>query len=290
MTGIQQAPAIAILPYGQKLGPSLGARPVSDLVWPLGCPDRLTGRTVGDLTDRDHLIIFPRTNTHFQLRYGTRARISLIMGEPSQFHAKHLRLLRFTHRRFYKVLTFSDYLLKKVPNAHFFPLGDTWVPNWRDLPFRKTDMCSLIASAKRDSTGHKLRHQIVEWSRETDQPVAVMGRGYTPFDQKSDGLAPYRYSIVIENVQEKNYFSEKLIDAVVCNTVPIYWGCPNLEQFMDTSGIIQCNSAADIQRAVAMMSEEDFAERLPNLRAIRPVMETYCDLNSRAAMAIRDSL
>ncbi|WP_406649387.1 glycosyltransferase family 10 [Aliisedimentitalea scapharcae] len=287
---MDMTPAIAVLPYGMKLGPGLGQRPVSDLNWPLGCPERLQGRQVADLLPTDHLIVFPRTNTHFQIRYGTQARISLILGEPSVIHAKHLRLLRLTHRRFYKVLTFSDYLLTHLPNAYFFPLGTTWVPEWRDLPLRKTEMCSLIASAKRDSSGHKLRHHMVEWVRGSDHPVAVMGRGYTPFDAKSDGLAPYRYSIVIENVQEKNYFSEKLVDAVLCNTVPIYWGCPNLDHFMDISGIIQCNSAADIQRAVETMSEDDFVTRLPKLQAIHPVLERYCDLDLRAAVAIRDSL
>ena len=283
-------PAIAVLPYGQRLGAKLARLPISDLIWPLGCPDRLVGGVVGDLRADDHLIVFPRTDAHFQWHRGTRAQISLILGEPSVIHGKHLTLLRLTHGRFFRVLTFNETLLSRIPNGLFFPLGTTWVPEWRGLPLNKTGMCSLIASAKRDSTGHKLRHRVVDWARHSGADIDVMGRGYTAFDSKADGLAPYRYSVVIENVREANYFSEKLVDAVLCNTVPIYWGCPNLDRFVDPSGIIQCTSQADIQRAVQSMSEADFAARLPQIKAIQPVLAGYCDLEKRAALAVRACL
>lgn len=280
--------AIAVLPYGMGLGPKLAHTAASDLIWPLGMPDRLQGRKVGDLRPDDHLIVFPKTATHFRLRRGTRARISLILGEPAVIHAKHHRLLRLTHRRFHRILTFNQDLLDLLPNARFVPYGTTWVPEWRDVQTEKTSMCSLIASAKRDSNGHQLRHAMVDWVRETDQPVEIMGRGYKPFEAKSDGLAPYRYSIVIENVEEKNYFSEKLVDAVLCNTVPIYWGCPNLEDFVETSAIIRCNSAEDIKTAVASMSNADYERRLPDLKAIQETIAGFCDLEKRAAEVIRN--
>jgi len=279
-------PAIAILPYGMGLGPKLSAVSVAELSWPLGCPDRLRGKTVGDLLPSDHLIVYPKTSTHYRLRRGTRAQISLVMGEPSVIHAKHLKLLRVTWRRFFRVLTFHDSLLGTIPNALFFPLGTTWVPNWKELPLNKTAMCSLIASAKRDSTGHKLRHAVVDWLRAGGGDVEIMGRGYTPFDDKADGLAPYRYSVVIENVQERNYFSEKLLDAVFCNTVPIYWGCPNLEDFVDPTGIIRCNSEAEVKAAIDAMSEADFDSRLPDLKRLQGELEPYADLDHRAASAI----
>jgi len=283
-------PAIAILPYGRRLGPALSACPVSELSWPLGCPERLRGGCVGDMTEDDHLLVYPRTDIHFRRRRGTRARISLIMAEPAVIHGRHLKLLRLTWRRFHRILTFNEGLLNAVPNAVLFPLGTTWVPDWRELPMKKTAMCSLIASAKRDSQGHKLRHAVVDWVRDTGQDVTVMGRGYTPFEKKSDGLAPYRYSVVIENVRETNYFSEKLMDAVLCSTVPIYWGCPNLERFIDPEGIIQCRSEADIRRAVAAASEADFQARLPHLRRLQGELEPYIDIDRRAAEAIQNNL
>lgn len=284
------APAIAILPYGNALGPALAARPVSDLIWPLGCPERLTGARIGDLLPSDHLIVYPKTSIHFRLNRGTRAQISLVMGEPSFIHAKHIRLLRWTYRRFFRVLTFSQTLLDMIPNAVLFPLGGTWVPDWRERDLTKSRACSLIASAKRDTTGHKLRHAVVDQIRARGLDVDVMGGGYAPFEDKADGLVPYRYSVVIENMPEKNYFSEKLLDAVFCGAVPIYWGCPNLSDFFDPDGIIQCQSEADIIAALEAMSETDYAARVPQLEQLKTRLALYADIETRAVTALRGEL
>ena len=80
--------------------------------------------------------------------------------------------------------------------------------------------------------------------------VQVLGRGYNPFEHKQDGLLPYRYSVVIENVQEVDYFTEKLLDCMLCGTLPIYWGAPNIEKYFDVAGMIICNSLIDLQQAV----------------------------------------
>lgn len=284
------SPTIAILPYTKALGPSLARLPLSELVWPHGCPARLTGGCVGDLGPEDHLMVFPRTGMHFRLRRGTRAKISVILIEPSLIHARHLRLLRATWRRFHRILTFNEDLIARVPNAVFFPLGTTWVPEWQSLDRRKSQMCSLIASEKRDSTGHKLRHAIADWALESGQDMTLLGRGYVPFEDKADGLARFRYSVVIENIRERNYFSEKLVDAVLCDTVPIYWGCPNPERFFDPSGMILCETEADLRRAIEGMSEEDYTARLPAIRAIQPVLAQYGDLYQRVADALAESL
>ena len=76
-----------------------------------------------------------------------------------------------------------------------FHLGLAYVPEERrivpGLSVRENLRLGLIASAKRDSRGHKLRHAVVDWARDTDQDIEVMGRGYIPFEAKADGLAPY---------------------------------------------------------------------------------------------------
>ncbi len=283
-------PAIAILPYGHRLGPKLASVPLSEMIWPEGCPDRLIGKTVGDLEVTDHLIMYPNSTVHMRLRRGTRAQISLMMGEPSAIHGKHDRILRYTWRRFFRVMTFHDALLGSIPNAVFLPYGVTMIPDWQDLDVTKVKSCSLIASAKRDLEGHQLRHSVIDWVRRTNADVDIMGRGYNPFDLKSDGLAPYRYSVVIENVRERNYFSEKLTDTILCSAVPIYWGCPNIGDFMDTSGMILCESEDDIHRAIQMASDEDYATRLPHLQAIQPKAAGFGDFEGRAVAALRAEL
>ena len=62
-------PAIAVLPYGSRLGTKQAGRPLSELNWPLGCPDRLLGKRICDLASRDHVIVYPKTAMHFQLNW-----------------------------------------------------------------------------------------------------------------------------------------------------------------------------------------------------------------------------
>ncbi|WP_050928250.1 glycosyltransferase family 10 domain-containing protein [Aestuariivita boseongensis] len=283
-------PAIAVVPYGTFLGPKQAKLPLNALNWPLGQPERLKGGVLGDLTRSDHLIVYPKTKLHYLPSFGTRARISWVMGEPAIWHAKHIRLLKYTWRRFHRIFTFHQELLDRLPNARLMPYATTWVPNWRDLDFTKTRHMSLIASGKNHAPGHTLRHEMVTRSRAAGLDVDVMGHGYAPFEKKSDGLAPYKFSVVIENVQQKNYFTEKLLDAVLCDTVPIYWGCPNLEEFCDTSGIIRCNTEAELWAAIETASDAIYQERLPHLQAIKPAMDALGDLEKRAAQAILDEL
>lgn len=283
-------PAIAVLPYGAKLGRHLATRDLDDLLWPLGRPARLAKGTVSDLRPEDHLIIYPKTNMHFLPNLGTRAHVSVMVVEPSIIHARHLRWLRWTYRRFFRVMSYNPDLLGRIPNGLFLVFGTTWVPEHETLAITKTRHMSLIASGKRDHAGHQLRHRLVEHVQAEGRDVTVLGRGYAPFDAKSDGLAPYRFSVVIENIREKNYFSEKLVDAVLCEAVPIYWGCPNIGEFIDTKGMIICETEEDVQRAIAAASEAQYDQLAPALRAAKQQAASFVDLERRAAEILRASL
>lgn len=252
---------VAILPYGMKAGIKLAKVPLSELRWPLGAPDDLSG-FLGDLGPDDHLIVYPSSCLYYLPRFGVRCKVSVMIVEPAAVHSRHMFLMRFFYRRFHKVLTADRALLDAIPNGGFFVVGSTWVPEWRSTDLTKHKQLSLIASARRHLPGHRLRHEVVDWLREQGIEADILGRGYKPFEHKSDGLAPYRYSIVIENIQEDGYFSEKLVDALLCRTVPIYWGSPRIGDFFDLDGMLICNSLDDIKAAVASLSEADYERRL----------------------------
>ncbi|MFU1479237.1 glycosyltransferase family 10 domain-containing protein [Roseovarius sp. C7] len=284
MTSLQ--PRVAVLPNARKLGYRPSRIALSDLIWPLGVPDGIAGKTLADLRPEDHLLVYPRKTLHVRPSFGTRAKVSIMVVEPTVIHGNHMRWLRFSHRRFHRVLSPHEDLLNVVSNGSFHPFGSTWVPDWSEIDKTKSRMCSLIASSKRSQTGHRLRHEIVERTRSAGHGIDVMGGGYAPFGEKSDGLAPYRYSVVIENVREKNYFTEKLVDALLCQTVPIYWGCPNISEFIDPKSMIICESADEIMAAIEAMSEEDYAARLPAVKAVEQQAAHWADELRRAAETV----
>jgi hypothetical protein len=280
------APAVAIVPYAERLPEGLANLPLDRLDWPLGRPDRLRQGTVADMAPTDHLVTYPKTRLYLAPRGRRRAQLSLMIVEPDVVHAKHLRLARLFHRRFVRVLTKNDALLAAIPNGLHLPFGSTFLTDPAGVDCRKTQMASLIASAKQVLPGHRLRHRIVAAVRDRGLPVEVMGRGYRPFDDKAEGLAPFRYSVVIENVRETSYFTEKLVDALLCRTVPIYWGAPDIARNFDPQGLIACDSAEDILAALATMSPQDYDHRRPAIEENRLRALDFADLHGRAARAV----
>jgi hypothetical protein len=206
--------------------------------------------------------------------------------EPDAVHAKHLRLARLFHRRFFRVLTKNAGLLAAIPNGVKFPFGSTFIPDPLSIGTTKTRDASLIASSKRVWEGHILRHAVVDRIRAENLPVDVMGRGYRPFAEKAEGLAPYRYSVVIENLREPSYFTEKLVDAALCRTVPIYWGAPDIGEFFDTDGMILCDGLDDILAALRGVSFADYEARAEAVEENRHRALALCDTNRRAAAII----
>ncbi len=285
----QPKPAIAVVPY--LIRPRFTLRNISldKLDWPHGRPERLSSGTIADMEDFDHLLIYSRKQVYWQPRPQLQPKLSVMILEPDAIHGQHLKLAKKFHHRFHRILTHSAQLLGEIPNALQLAPTSTWLPTWPAHPAPKTQMASLIASEKRDLEGHKLRHAIVEKIRENNLDVEVMGRGYKPFDNKSDGLLPYRYSVVIENVQEHGYYTEKMIDAALCRTVPIYWGAPDIAEHFDPKGLIICDTAADIERALETMSEEDYDARSETIESNFKIAEAQANLHLRATTLIMDS-
>jgi hypothetical protein len=122
-----------------------------------------------------------------------------------------------------------------------------------DFTVVKTLSCSIISSGKTDLVGHKLRHQVIAWLRLRDYDIDVLGRGYKPFEHKQEGLLPYTYSVIIENVQEPDYFTEKLLDCLICGTIPIYWGASNISHYFNVDGMVICNDLAELQGAIEVL-------------------------------------
>lgn len=277
-------PAVAVLPYAERFPEGLRALPLDRLDWPLGRPERLMRGTVADMAACDHLITFPKTRLYFGPRIA--AHLSMMIIEPDSVHRKHLRLARLFQRRFHRILTKNTDLLAHLPNARRLVHGTTQVENPGDVDRNKRAMCSLIASKRGHLTGHRLRHALVDHVRAEGLDVAIMGRGYNPFGPKHEGLAPYRYSVVIENSSEAGYFTEKLVDCCLCGTVPIYWGAPDIAEYFDARGLIICHNESDLRAALAQMSEVDFDERAEAIAEnLRRALD-YADLEGRAARAV----
>lgn len=290
MKALDTVVAIAVLPYGCSLGAELAKLNLDALTWPLGRPKRLASGVVADLQKTDHLIVFPKTSMHLKINWGTKANVSLMVVEPRDIHRRHFQLLKVSGRRFYRIFTHDSQALNSFSNARFLPAASTWVPEYQTLKIDKTTNISLIASQQNTQTGHRLRHEIVEKLRLMELDVDIIGRGYKPFEHKAEGLSPYRFSIVIENARNEAYFTEKIVDSLLCETIPIYWGAPNIADFFDGESIIECETPEDIIQATIGANKNQYEKMRPSLMKAKKQAIKVIDYKILAAEAIRDGL
>ena len=283
-------PAIAVLPYQSWKTFNLNSLSLDLLEWPLGRPDRLKNGTIRDMIKNDHLITFPRKSVFLFPRPLIKAKISVMIVEPDAIHNLYINISKYLHWRFYKILTKNKYLLEEIHNTSFFYFGSTFIQNLDKIDLQKKNMASLIASNQNKLTGHKLRHEVVQHIKNNNFNVSVIGRGYRPFENKEDGLKSYRYSIVIENTSELDYFTEKVIDACLLETIPIYWGAPNISKYFDTRGFIVCENIDQILQAIRTISIDDYNSKVEWIMKNKVKAAYHANCFKRAAQVIRSSL
>ena len=97
----------------------------------------------------------------------------------------------------------------------------------------KTKRLSIISSDKVSTPAHVKRLDFAKAvKRHFEDEVDFFGRGFSHVEDKIDAILPYRFHIVLENSRFDHYFTEKLSDCLICGTYPIYFGCPNLADYL----------------------------------------------------------
>uniref|UniRef100_A0A6C0B2X6 Fucosyltransferase C-terminal domain-containing protein n=1 Tax=viral metagenome TaxID=1070528 RepID=A0A6C0B2X6_9ZZZZ len=70
----------------------------------------------------------------------------------------------------------------------------------------------------------------------------------------------YKFMICFENKSQPNYFTEKLINAYCGGVIPIYWGCPNIHDYVNMDSILYLKpdyNDNDFQELLKQVAELD---------------------------------
>lgn len=157
------------------------------------------------------------------------------------------------NKNFTYVLTHSKELLDRGENFVFSPTGGCWIKPEDQKVYNKVKLLSTIASAKRITHGHLLRHQCIQKFR-----IDVFGSGYKEIPYKLEALQDHAFSLTIENTKKDYYFTEKLIDCFMTGTVPIYWGCPSIDKFFNVNGMIIFDNISELSEILKNLSFEEY--------------------------------
>jgi hypothetical protein len=148
-----------------------------------------------------------------------------------------------------KVLTFNQEVLDSLKNAVKYVYGTTWITERNINVSKKEFKLSSITGKKDWVAGHKFRQHIYARQKEVQMPSVFYRNGMPDINgnpelgkSKFPLFETFQFSLVIENSRQTNYFTEKLCDCLITKTIPIYYGCPNISEYFDTTGWIILDS------------------------------------------------
>jgi len=141
-------------------------------------------------------------------------------------------------------------------------------------PERKINKVSVIVSDKTYTDGHLLRLQFIESlaNSEISKYIDIFGHGFNEIPDKWDAISPYKYHLVLENSITKDYWSEKLADAFLGFSFPIYSGCPNINKFfnIDSLEVIDINRHEDAIFAIKSIIQNDvYSKKIEQIKDSR---------------------
>ncbi len=141
-----------------------------------------------------------------------------------------------------------------------------WHSNPKKEITLKKKVLSIIVSEKQFAPGHIYRHELVKEIIKNNLPIDIYGRGsnkyifndsnynYIKGNFKNDEpFNDYLFSVCIENYKNNHYISEKILTPIMFNCLPIYYGCPNIQNYFDDIIILTGNLNEDINMLILIL-------------------------------------
>ena len=106
------------------------------------------------------------------------------------------------------------------------------------IPSKKKKI-SFITSNRMFLPGHHSRIKFhKELQKRYSDHIDFFGKGFSPVDDKAEVINPYFFSICIENSNINDYWTEKITDAFLGYSIPLYYGCKNINSYFSEESFI----------------------------------------------------
>jgi hypothetical protein len=187
----------------------------------------------------------------------------LILNEPNELFGLHDWAIN-NHQYFSCILTWGQNVLNKCDNALLFPFGMSFL--WEKPEFyenidinQKQFKTFFVCGPKKITEGHLFRHRIYDKDNSIITPHNWVYSCLV--EEKNNNFVDSMFHVAIENSNNQNYFTEKIIDAFLTKTIPIYKGCPNIADFFDERGIIKFDNEEELVDIINSLTENDYWDR-----------------------------
>lgn len=150
----------------------------------------------------------------------------------------------------------------------------------------KQHRMSAVISTKAILPRHRKRVEFVrELADRLGDRFHLYGRGFREIDDKAEAILPYSHHLVIENNAEDGFFTEKITDAYLGWSLPIFSGCDDIEKYFPAHSMIRFDLDAPdaIERVIAALDTPVDAARLAAMAEARVAVMERANLFARLA-------
>jgi alpha(1,3/1,4) fucosyltransferase len=149
------------------------------------------------------------------------------------------------------------------------------------IDFDQKKLCTMIVGCKMGGTGDSTGslygerlHAIEFFERFSDEVFAFYGKGWSPrksykgpVESKKEYLKRYKFCICYENAHIYNgYITEKIFDCFVAGCIPVYWGAPDITDYIPANCFIDKRMFSTLDSLYHFMNNMD-----------RQTYQTYLD-------------
>jgi len=130
--------------------------------------------------------------------------------------------------------------------------------DWKKIVTSKTKFCCFVNS--NGSARERIRlFELLSKYKRVDSGGAVLNNlGYRVSD-KLPFIASYKFTIAFENSSYPGYVSEKLVEPMIVNSMPIYWGSSQVDDDFDVRSFVCANNRRldDVVDEVVELDRDD---------------------------------
>lgn len=161
------------------------------------------------------------------------------------------------------------------PRHKRFPIWAGWnlqklvEPKKMESFANKKKFCCMLVSNAKAKERIEFFHELSKY-KQVDSAGRHLNNIGRSIDDKMDFIKDYKFVISFENSASPGYTTEKLIEPMLANSIPVYWGNPEVDKDFNTESFINFTSAEDYQKVIADMIKLDQDEEKYLEMAARP--------------------